>query len=214
MERTPGTSLIFQTAFSMPRTRENQTAVEASEIAALVRRTVAGDPAAFEQIILRYERRVLTLAMRLLGPMDEAQDAAQEIFLRAFKYIHRLDPERPIEPWLIRITVNVCRDIGRKRLKRRITFCESTAPETASADQSADPCASIESEQERSMLQKALAGLPEKERMAVILRDVEGLSTAEVALVLHSSESTVRSQISRGRVRLKDAIDGMLGVRP
>ena len=61
------------------------------------------------------------------------------------------------------------------------------------------------------MLQRVLDGLPEKERLAILLRDVEGLSTAEVASVLQSSETTVRSQISRGRLKLKAAIDGLMG---
>jgi RNA polymerase sigma-70 factor (ECF subfamily) len=202
---------ILETALSMAQVPEEPVLPEIAEVAALVQRTVAGDSAAFEQIVLRYERRVLTLAIRLLGTLDDAQDAAQEIFLRAFKYIHRLDVGKPVEPWLIGITVNVCRDIGRKRVLRRVTFCEATT-ESLSADLSPDPHSGLETEQQRVLLRKALSTLPEKERMALLLRDVEGLSTAEVAAALGSSETTVRSQISRGRLRLKDAIHHM-GVR-
>jgi RNA polymerase sigma-70 factor (ECF subfamily) len=64
------------------------------------------------------------------------------------------------------------------------------------------------------MLRKALDTLPEKERMALILRDGEGLSTAEVAAILGSSEGTIRSQVSRGRLRLKEAVEAITGVRP
>src|SRR5262245_26165874 len=177
----------------------------------LVRLVLGGDSTAFEQIILRYQTRVMTMAARLLGTRDDARDAAQEVFLRAFKYLHRLDLQKPLEPWLIRITVNVCRDVGRKRQRQRNTFVEIEAPETI--DESADHHAGLARKQERLILQRALDSLPEKERLAILLRDVEGLSTAEVASILQSSETTVRSQVSRGRLRLKTAIDSAMGGR-
>src|SRR3954462_317041 len=86
-----------------------------AEFASVVQRAIAGDLSAFEQIVIRYERRVLTLAWRLLGSAEDAQDASQEVFLRAFRFLHRFDATRPFEPWLVRMTVNVCRDLGRKR---------------------------------------------------------------------------------------------------
>jgi RNA polymerase sigma-70 factor (ECF subfamily) len=150
----------------------------------------------------------MTMALRLLGANDEAQDAAQEVFLRCFKYLHRLDLQKPVEPWLMRMTINVCRDIGRKRQQRRSIFVEIAAPETI--DQSGDPHSGLAGQQECEMLWKALNDLPEKERMAIVLRDVEGFSTSEVAAILKSSESTVRSQVSRGRLRLKEAMDRAL----
>src|SRR5436305_8666956 len=98
--------------FSMSGAPDSQPLPDATEIAALVQRTLSGDSGAFECIILRYERRVASLAMKLLGTAEDAQDAAQEVFLRAYKYLHRLDLQKPIEPWLMQMTVNVCRDIG------------------------------------------------------------------------------------------------------
>jgi RNA polymerase sigma-70 factor (ECF subfamily) len=81
---------------------------EAEEFAMLLERAIAGDVPAFERIIMRYERRVFSLAWRLLGRPEDAQDASQEVFLRAFRYLHRFDPRRPFEPWLMKMTVNVC----------------------------------------------------------------------------------------------------------
>jgi RNA polymerase sigma-70 factor (ECF subfamily) len=191
----------------MSRVSEEGLPPDAAEIAKVVRLVLGGDLAAFEQIIHRYETRIMTMAARLLGARDEARDAAQEVFLRAFKYLHRLDLEKPLEPWLMRITVNVCRDIARKRHQN--TFVEAEPPETI--DESSDPHAELAEQQELQMLQAALNSLPEKERMAILLRDVEGLSTSEVAAILQSSETTVRSQISRGRLRIKEAIDRIMG---
>ncbi len=210
MERGSHTSLLFQPAFLMSCAPEKKPPAGTAEVASLVQRISAGDSIAFEQFLLRYERRVLLLAMRLLGVMDDAQDAAQEVFLKTFKYIHRFDIRKPVEPWLMRMTVNVCRDIGRNRQRRRNTFTEISEPEMI-ADQSAGPYDGVADEQRRQMLWTALKNLPEKERMAVILRDVEGLSTSEVAEILRSSETTVRSQISRARLRMKVAIEQMTG---
>ena len=100
----------MQTALSMSRVSDEALSAEGAEVARLVRLTLRGDVTAFEQIILRYESRVMALAARLLGCKDDARDAAQEVFLRAFKYLHRADPQKPLEPWLFRIAVNVCRD--------------------------------------------------------------------------------------------------------
>jgi RNA polymerase sigma-70 factor (ECF subfamily) len=183
---------------------------EALEIETLVRRTLAGDTVAFEQIVVRYERRVMSLSLRMLRTVDDAQDATQEVFLRAFKYIHRLDLQKPIEPWLMRMTVNACRDIARKNVRRHHTFSEIPAVDADPRDEAKDPYAGFAWEQQRQMLWRALEGLPEKERMAVILRDVEGFTTSEVAEILESSEGTVRSQICRGRLRIKEAMDSMV----
>src|SRR4029453_18356180 len=90
----------------------------------LIARAITGDRAAFEEIVLLYERRVLTLALRLLGTSEDAQDAAQEVFLRAFKYLRRFDTGKPLEPWLVRTTVNVCRVLGRKRQQQRTAFVQ------------------------------------------------------------------------------------------
>ena len=203
------TVLTQTTALSMSQVSGENLPAEAAEVARCVRLTLKGDATAFEQIIMRYESRVMTLAARLLGCRDDARDVAQEVFLRAFKYLHRADPQKPLEPWLLRIAVNVCRDTARRQLRRQHTFVEAHAAEPI--DGASDPCAGLERKQERLILQRALDLLPEKERLAIVLRDIEGLSTAEVAAILRSSETTVRSQVSRGRLRLKAAVDRMIG---
>lgn len=197
----------------MSRAPEDQRVAETTEVAALVEKTLEGDYGAFEQWVLRYERRVMTFAVRLLRDLEDAQDATQEVFLRAFRFLHRLDTRRPAEPWLMRITVNVCRDIQRKRRRRISALSELEAPDTLPAE-TEDPHTGLALEQQRRLLWKALNQLPEKEKMALILRDVEGLSTAETAEILASSETTVRSQICRGRLRLKEILINMKGEKP
>jgi len=174
---------------------------EAEELTILLQRAITGDISAFEQIVLRHERRVLTLAWRLLGSMEDAEDAAQEVFLRAFRFLHRFDSRRRFEPWLIRMTVNVCRDIGRKKQQY-----PTVAFDFERLRAGGDPHSELSSEEQRQSLYAALAELPEKEKSAVVLRDIEGFSTAEVAEILGSSEATVRSQISTARIKIRKAI--------
>jgi RNA polymerase sigma-70 factor (ECF subfamily) len=169
------------------------------EFVQVLARAISGDISAFEQIVIRYERRVLNLAWRLLGNGEDAQDASQEVFMRAFRFLHKFDSTRPFEPWLIRLTVNVCRDIGRKRTVTVLLDADAVQARS-------DPHMELSSEEQKALLQKALQELPEKERAAVVLRDIEGFSTAEVAQILGSSEATVRSQISTARLKIRKAL--------
>jgi RNA polymerase sigma-70 factor, ECF subfamily len=174
---------------------------EKEEAGVLIERAVAGDVSAFERIILRYERRVLRLAWRLLGRAEDAQDASQEVFLRAFRYLHRFDRRRPFEPWLMRMTVNVCHDLGKRKSQQPNVEID---PDVLSGTE--DPHQDLHSEEQKRMLYNALQQLPEKERAALVLRDIEGLTTGEVAEILGSSEPTVRSQISTARLKLRKAL--------
>src|SRR5678815_2727093 len=128
----------------------------------LIIRAITGDRAAFEEIVLRHERRVLTLALRLLGTAEDAQDVAQEVFLRAFKYLRRFDTSKPLEPWLVRMTVNVCRRAGHRRTRNRELFVarEGTHPE----DPGKSPYAHLRAEEQKRMVYDALENLADKER--------------------------------------------------
>ena len=207
MESGANNSDIIQGTLSMVRMPGEDISPETAEIAQIVRLVLAGDTTSFEHIITRYERRVMNIAMRILGCHDDAHDAAQEVFLRVFRYLHRLDLEKPIEPWLMRMTVNVCRDLGRKKRQHPSTSLEHTSSEAITNSPADDPYTGLAEEQQRQMLWKALACLSENERVAIVLRDVEGLSTAEVAAILQAPEVTVRSRISRGRLKLKEIVD-------
>jgi len=213
MESRPDTSLID--ARSLWMSQSSQEEARTSELTKLLTRAASGDAAAFEQIVIRHERRVLTLSWRLLGAMEDAQDAAQEVFLRTFKYLHRFDAQKPFEPWLIRMTVNVCRDLGKARQLRGAVLVEQrdSCDRAELRDPGNDPHAELQFEQQRQMLYRALNELPEKERTAFVLRDIEGMTTAETAGALGSSEATVRSQISSARLKIRKFVERMNGVR-
>jgi len=179
-------------------------------IAALVSRTRAGDAAAFDELMMATERKVVATAWRLLGDREDARDAAQEVYLRVFKYLGRFREGEDFQAWLYRITVNVCRDAARKSRPAgaggapitRVDLRDGLrAGESASSEPEAEGDA-LRS-QRRELLRRALDTLPERERAAVVLRDLEGLSTEEVARILHTRPVTVRSQISSARAKLK-----------
>lgn len=168
----------------------------------------------FERLMKAHERRVLNTAWRLLGRLEDAQDAAQEVFLRLYRTLDRIDGSRPLEPWLYRVTVNVCRDLGRRRQSRRAIPLEEFEQAKPLISIEPDPGTAASLDEERKIAEQALATLAEKERTALVLRDVEGLSSAEVAEVLGSSQTTVRSQICRARLKIKKFRDRKLGRNP
>jgi len=182
--------------------REREGAVAATS--RLIIRAKAGDTTAFDQIIISHQRKIISLAWRILGNQEDARDAAQETFLRVYKSFGRFDPAQDFNGWLYRIAVNVCRDLARKRRSNHFSLeaeVESGAITEPVSPYNTESAAVLAQEQE--ILRRALASLPEKERAAIVLRDLEGLDTEEVARILGSSPTTVRSQISSARVKIK-----------
>ncbi len=170
--------------------------------AELASQAARGDLDAFDELMIQTERRVLSIAWRMLGNSDDARDAVQEVFLRVYRSLKRYRPEDPFMAWVYRITVNVCRDFNRRRRRdeRRYTPLDEEDREPLGND---DIEERVLLEQRRQLVMSALAALTERERAAFVLRDLEGLTTAEVASVLGTRAATVRSQVSlaRGKIR-------------
>jgi len=160
-----------------------------------------GDGDAFEQLVRQYERLVLVTALRVLGNLDDAQDASQEVFLKLYRNLRKVEDSSNFAGWLYRVTVNVCHDLRKKRPLDRL----DDAPDAISPEP--DPQRRTVEEERRRVLEMSLRVLSEKERAALVLRDLEGLSTSEVARALGSSEATVRSQILKARVKVKDFME-------
>ncbi|HUB80180.1 MAG TPA: sigma-70 family RNA polymerase sigma factor [Bryobacteraceae bacterium] len=164
-----------------------------------------GDLPAFDSVMRQHERLVLVTALRLLGNLEDAKDVSQEVFLRLYRNLHRVEAANNYQAWLYRVTVNLCHDIGRKR---RPSVAMEDMPELVSG--AADPQQSLSGAERQRLLQMSLRALSAKEREALVLRDLEGLSTEEVARALGSSEATVRSQISKARVKMHDFVERYL----
>jgi len=162
----------------------------------------AGDREAFEQLLRQYERLVLATALRLLGNLEDAQDAAQEVFLKLHRNLGKVQSSGNFAGWLYRVTVNVCHDQRRKKSE-----ATSVGDVTDVVARVSDPQQELTEAERRRALDLSLRLLPPREREALVLRDLEGLSTAEVAAALNVTEATVRSQISKARVKVKAFIE-------
>ena len=207
------TAHIFLTdARALPSAREEE---NGDYFAVLIARARAGDELAFESIMLATEQRVVSIAWRMLGSRDEARDAAQDVYLRVFKYLERFRAGEDFRAWLYRITVNVCHDLARKKRVSGLTqFGEIDFGQEGAAFEAARRGANPESlalhEQQVALVRCALQTLPAKERAALVLRDLEGFSTEEVALALGSRPVTVRSQVSSARAKIKTYCEKLL----
>jgi RNA polymerase sigma-70 factor, ECF subfamily len=138
------------------------------------------------------------------------------VFLRLHKYLHRYNEARGFSPWLYQVTLNVCRDINRHSRKDSMLSLEELQYRGA-LEETVDPSsleAAVSRAEERHIIAEALKTLPEKEREALVLRDIEGLSTRHVARILGSSESTARSQVSSARVKIKKFAERFLRRKP
>lgn len=181
-------------------------APEQSSLSLLVERAANGDKAAFEQVMINSEHRVMAMTWRMLGNEADARDASQEVFLRVYKYLGRFRRDQEFFAWLYGITMNVCRDFLRKRQShssRFISFGEEEGAAHEVADAHADAEQVLVQTQQRELIERAMGTLPFKERASIVLRDVEGLSTDEVARIMKSSATTVRSQISSARKKIR-----------
>lgn len=183
---------------------------EGTDTLALISLARAGDITAFDFLMRRYERMVLMTSLRLLnGNMPDAQDAAQTVFLRLHRCLGQFrdgNSAASFSPWLYRITVNICRDMQRRAKKRGEVELAAAFSVPAAAEDPAVP----EVEIQRAAIAEGLKELGEKERAAIVLRDIEGLETREVASILGSSEATVRSQISVGRRKIRKFVEGYM----
>jgi len=175
-------------------------------MALLVERAAGGDSAAFEQIMIHSQKRVMAMSWRMLGNEADARDACQEVFLRVYKYLGNFKQDQDFFAWLYRVTINVCRDNLKKREPERLrSFATDAAEEVLEiSSEQADAEKALIYAQRREVMSRAIAGLPFKERASIVLRDIEGFSTEEVARILQSSSSTVRSQISSARRKIRE----------
>ena len=177
-----------------------------SSLSLLIERAAGGDKAAFEQVMINSEQRVMAMTWRMLGNEADARDASQEVFLRVYKYLGRFRRDQEFFAWLYGITVNVCRDFLKKRQShsnRFVSFGEDEGVAYEVADEHADAEQVLVQTQQQELIAKAMGTLPFKERASIVLRDVEGLSTDEVARIMKSSATTVRSQISSARKKIR-----------
>ena len=185
---------------------------DAQIVNGLVRRCVAGDAVAWEEIVQRYHRRVFNICYRFAGTSDDAQDLTQEVFIKMYRTLNSYDVERgAFMTWLTTMTRNLLVDHFRKTKQDRVTDSIDAAPSEHEdamplsdriEDQSAPPDARVQSREAREAVHQALQKLSPELREAVILRDLQDMDYRDIAAVLKVPEGTVKSRINRGRAEL------------
>ncbi len=174
----------------------------------LVQRTLAGDQQAFGELVQRYERDVFNLAYRMLNERTEAEDAAQEAFLRAYANLERYDPDRSFKTWILSITSNHCIDrLRRRRLVWLSLEEEPMMPHPALTSDIPGPEEAALTNERNVLVQGLLDDLNPDYRLAVVLRYWYDLSYAEIAEMLDTTESAVKSRLFRARQALAEHLD-------
>ena len=165
----------------------------------LVERARAGERAAFDLLVARYQRRLLRLVLRLLRDPAEAEDVVQETFLKAFRALPRFRGEAAFYTWLYRIALNGARNAILRRRQRGASHGVAPSQLPAPVPEIGTPESKLLSKQVMLAIDAALAALPLELRTAIVLREIEGLSYEEIAEIMECPLGTVRSRIFRAR---------------
>ncbi len=166
-------------------------------------RARAGDADARAELVARYVDDVYALTARVLGERDLAQDAAQDAFVNALGALSRFRGEASFRTWLLRIALNSARSLGRRHTRRREVALAAAEDVPGTAE---DPARRAVLLAEGERLRAALAALPEKQRLSVSLRVYQGLSCAEIAGIIDSTEGAVRVNYHLGIKRLREML--------
>ena len=185
---------------------------DAQVVNLLVRRCISGDAVAWEEIVLRYNRRIYNICYRFAGSPDDAQDLTQEVFIKMYRTLNSYDMDRgAFMTWVTTITRNLLVDHFRKSKQDRMTDSLDSAPSEHEdamplseqiPDKSAPADSRVHSRETRETIHRALQRLSPDLREAVILRDLQDMDYREIATVLKVPEGTVKSRINRGRAEL------------
>ncbi len=174
--------------------------------ASLLARAQAGDVSAFERLSGAYADRLFMLLLRLLGDRAEAEDVAQEVMLRAWRGIARFQGQSSYFTWLYRIAVNEASRALEKKARQPASVSIGAHELQLPASPAYDPSRQAENSELRRVLGQALAELPPALRTAIVLRDVEGLSTQEAAEIAGVSQAAFKSRLHQARLRVRAAI--------
>ena len=187
--------------------------------AELIRAFINGDRTAFDSLVIAHRDRVFNLCYRLLGDYQEANDSAQETFLKAYRSIHRFRFEAAFSTWLYRIALNTCKNRLKSleyRHKKRMVSIQNPGRTGNDAtfseirDNGNSPGNQVERKEKMRRVQEAINALPQDQKMVVTLRDIQGFSYDEIADMTGLNLGTVKSKLSRARFGLREKLRGLV----
>ena len=174
----------------------------------LLQQVLKGDVDAFGELVLLYQKPIFNLCYRMLGEAQEAEDAAQEAFIRGFTNLDKYDPKRSFKTWIFSIASNHCIDRLRKRRLTWLSIDEPLPPHPAlETGDKQDPEKTLLDQERSEMIQLLLSDLNPDYRAAVILRYWYDMSYTEIAEALDTTESAIKSRLFRARQSLADTLD-------
>jgi RNA polymerase sigma-70 factor (ECF subfamily) len=178
----------------------------------LVARLQRGDPAAFEVLVRGHAGRLLSVARRMLGTNEDAEDAVQESFIKAFKAFHTFEERAQLHTWLHRIVVTTSLMKLRERRRKPQTSLDDLLPSFTTDGHQTTEChewsdAVLERKETAAIVRQAIAMLPDQYRAVLVLRDIEERDTAETAAVLGTSTTVVKVRLHRARQALRTLLD-------
>ena len=184
--------------------------------ALLVEQSKRGDREAFDRLVIKYQDRIFNLIYRRLGDYDRALDVAQEVFFKAYRALQSFKGRSKFYTWLFRIAINTAASAGRKRSveKRLVSIHGNPNPGDSGrimqiADDAPEPSKMAEISEEEQIVQEAIASLEAEYQEVILLRDIEGFSYEEVALMLECPLGSVKSRLHRARCKLRDKLKGI-----
>ena len=194
---------------------EQERAAPADDYTTLVRAAAGGDPAALERLLMRAQEVAWRFSRSVCGHADDAEDAMQEALIKTYRYVGRIRDPEAFRPWLYRTVRNACLMGRRKKVGEpsRLQSLDDALPGPAGpartdvADSGKSPEQLADNVRLRRRLRVALASLPAPYRAVVFLREIEGLSTREVAHVLEIYEDNVKARLHRARLQLQAVFD-------
>jgi RNA polymerase sigma-70 factor (ECF subfamily) len=183
----------------------------------LVRSILAGDDRAFDELVLIHKRFVFNLCFRLLGDYDEADDCAQEVFIKLHRTLASFRFESSFKTWLYRVTVNACKNklrsleyrMGLKRIRLDMPG-DDDQKQFEIGDPGQSPETDLKRKEIRRLIQAAVNKLPVDQKLVVVLRDMEGRTYEEIVEITGLRLGTLKSRLSRARLRLRESLKGAI----
>ena len=175
----------------------------------LVASSLAGDPSAFDLLVLRWDRKIQGAIYRLMGSEEEARDLCQEAFLKAYRGLGGFKGEARFSSWLYQIALNLCRDRMRRRRGRVMVSLDALEPDAQGQilrDEGASTHDLVEARDLQQRVRAAVMALPDDQREVIVLKEYEGLTFQEIAEVLGLPVSTVKTRLYRGLDRMRERL--------
>lgn len=180
----------------------------------IVLNVLSGNPNAYAELVRKYEGRVRGYCLMMLSNPTQAEDAAQEIFIKAYEALSKFHGKSSFATWIYRISVNHCNDLLRKKIRRKTESWESLLEKEGEQIESIFAVSpNFQTREERELLMKLLSSLPETHRTVLILREIEELSYEELSGTLACSVDAVKSRLKRARKELLEKARHFLGTK-